>query len=115
MPTIASSLLLIALVSLAPFAWFYAQNLHEALQLRDLAAHALGTVAAACLLFVALRAALGRAERATQAGDWDAAEEHLQRAVHLAESIERRWSNAELKTLSDEAAKSLDRLRNQKR
>ena len=58
----------------------------------------------------ALRAALSRAEKATQVGDWDAAEEHLQRAVYLAESIERRWSNADIKMLSDEAAKSLERL-----
>ena len=63
----------------------------------------------------ALRAALSRAERAKQAGDWDVAEEHLQRAVNLAESVERRWSNDGLKALSDEAAKSLDRLRKQKR
>ena len=59
MPTIASSLLLIALVSLAPFAWFYAQNLHEPIGLRDVALHALAVLAAAwlvfALLFVALR------------------------------------------------------------
>ena len=58
----------------------------------------------------ALAAALSRADKAKHVGDWDAAEEHLQRAVNLAESIERRWSNDELKTLSDEAAKSLARL-----
>jgi len=57
-PTIASSLLLIALVGLAPFAWFYAQNLHEPIQLSDVVVHAVATAASACLVFVALRAAL---------------------------------------------------------
>ena len=57
MPTIASSLLLIALVSLAPFAWFYAQNLHEPIQLRDVAAYGFATLAIACLTFAALYAA----------------------------------------------------------
>ena len=54
MPTIASSLLLIALVSLAPFAWFYAQNLHEPIALRDVAVHALGVLGAAWLVFAGL-------------------------------------------------------------
>ncbi len=62
----------------------------------------------------ALRAALRRAHKAMQADDWDAAEEHFQRAVYLAQSIERRWSNDEIKALSGEA-KSLDRLQKQKR
>ncbi len=63
----------------------------------------------------ALRAALRRAHKAQQADDWDAAEEHFQRAVYLAQSIERRWFNDETKALLDEAAKSRDRLRKQKR
>ena len=58
MPTIASSLLLIALVALAPFAWFYAQNLHEAIELRDVAIIGLATALEACAVFVLLRAAL---------------------------------------------------------
>ncbi|MCZ6572165.1 MAG: hypothetical protein O7C98_03240 [Planctomycetota bacterium] len=63
----------------------------------------------------ALRAALRRARKAMQADDWDAAEEHFQRAVYLAQSIERRWSDDGIKALSDEAARSLDRLQKQKR
>ena len=63
----------------------------------------------------ALRAALRRAHKAQQADDWDAAEEHFQRAVYLAQSIERRWFNDEIKALLDEAAKSRDRLQKQKR
>ncbi len=63
----------------------------------------------------ALRAALRRAHKAQQADDWDAAEEHFQRAVYLAQSIERRWFNDEIKALLDEAAKSRDRLQQQKR
>ena len=58
MPTIASSLLLIALVSLAPFAWFYAQNLHEPIEAWDVAGYGLIVAAIACALFVCLRAAL---------------------------------------------------------
>jgi hypothetical protein len=53
-PTIASSLLLIALVSFAPFAWFYSQNLHEPILLRDIAVHALAVLAAAWLVFAVL-------------------------------------------------------------
>ena len=45
---------LIALVSLAPFAWFYAQNLHEPIRAGDVIGYAIGTVGVGWLLFLVL-------------------------------------------------------------
>ena len=51
--------ILIALVSLAPFVWFYAYNLHEPIRASDLIRYAAGTTAAAWLGFLVLRWGVG--------------------------------------------------------
>ncbi len=51
----ASAWVLIALVSVAPFVWFYANNLHEPIRAGDVTRYAIGTTVAAWLVFLVLR------------------------------------------------------------
>ena len=51
----AGAWILIALVSLAPFVWFYANNLHEPIRASDVSRYAIGTTVVAWLVFLVLR------------------------------------------------------------